>query len=165
MARAKPDFGSLKVWRGRFGEPARPAVCVSLFAANDPESSAAALAQVRKKLPWGERPLAGALSLREDRGDRTAQWVEAAGQGFFRDFAHVVLVGPPARAALRRILKAPSPGPTAFSCLSNPAPEALMRHILAAVGGEPVVVGLGNIVGPGERVVDYWQDRGSPYDH
>jgi poly-gamma-glutamate synthase PgsB/CapB len=115
MARAAPDFGGLRAWRGRFGDPPRPALCVSAFAANEPESSALALEKIKKRFPSAARALVGLLSLREDRGDRTLQWIRAAGEGFFREFALVVLLGPPARAALRKIGKLPDRGNAVFS--------------------------------------------------
>jgi poly-gamma-glutamate synthase PgsB/CapB len=161
MAGAAPDPGSLRIWRGKFGDPPSPAVCVGAFAANDPESSAAAMAEALALVPREGRPLVGLLSLREDRGDRTLQWVRAAGEGFFRDFFGVVLVGPPARAALRKIRRQPNPGGTVFSFFAGSSPEALMDIVLAAVRGEPVIVGLGNFVGPGELVVRYWDRKGT----
>jgi poly-gamma-glutamate synthase PgsB/CapB len=161
---ARPDFGGLRAWRGLFGAPPRPAVCVSAFAANDPESSSAVLARIAERIPPGGRPLAGLLCLREDRGDRTLQWARAAAEGFFRDFSAVVLVGPPSRAALRRFLKASRGGTAAYSRFAGRAPEALMDHILAAAPGEPVVVGLGNIVGWGERLIGLWSEKGTAYD-
>jgi poly-gamma-glutamate synthase PgsB/CapB len=164
MAMAKPDFGRLRIWPGRFGRPPRPAVCVSAFAANEPESSAAALEMVRDRIRLGSRPLVGILSLREDRGDRTLQWVRAAADGFFRGFAHVVLVGPPARAALGKFRRSSGPGGPGFSGLAAPSPAALMDHVLSVGPDEPVVVGLGNIVGPGEEVIRYWEERRDPGD-
>ncbi len=164
MALADPDLGSLRIWRGRFGDPPRPAVCVNAFAANEPESSAAALELVRDKVSLASRPLVGILSLREDRGDRTLQWVRAAAEGFFRGFAHVVLVGPPAGAALRKFRGSSGPGGAVFSRFEGTSPAALMDRVLSVAPGEPVVVGLGNIVGPGERVVRYWEERGGPDD-
>lgn len=164
VAGASPDFGSLRAWRGRFGDPPRPAVCVSAFAANDPESSAAALLKVGALFPPASRTMIGLLSLREDRGDRTLQWVRAAHEGFFRDFARVVLLGRPARAALRKIRKSPLPGGTVFSFYDGASPEELMDRVVSVAAGEPVVVGLGNIVGPGERIVRYWEERGEPDD-
>lgn len=164
LAGAAPDFGALRAWRGRFGSGSREALCVSAFAANDPASSAAALDRIRERLPLGGRPLAGLLSLREDRGDRTVQWVRAAGEGFFRGFAAVVLVGPTARAALRRFRGAAAAGEARFSCGPGPGPAAIMDHVFAAVPGEPVVVGLGNIVGWGERLVRHWTDKGTVHD-
>ena len=175
VAGASPDFGSLRAWRGRFGDPPRPAVCVSAFAANDPESSAAALSKIGREFPshhrdaGGNSPHAsrrwvGLLSLREDRGDRTLQWVRSAHEGFFRDFARVVLIGPPARAALRRIRKSPLPGGTVFSVDDGSSPQVLMDRVVPAAPGEPVIIGLGNIVGPGERLVRLWEEKGTPHD-
>jgi poly-gamma-glutamate synthase PgsB/CapB len=163
-AGASPDFGSLRAWRGRFGDPPRRAVCVSAFAANDPESTSAVLVRIAERLPLGGRPLAGLLCLREDRGDRTLQWARAAAAGFFRDFSAVVLAGPPARAALRRFRTASAAGQTAYSRFAGPTPEALMDHVLAVAPGEPLVIGLGNIVGWGERLVDHWSEKGTAYD-
>jgi hypothetical protein len=165
MARAAPDFGGLRAWRGRFGDPPRPALCVSAFAANEPESSALALEKIKKRFPSAARALVGLLSLREDRGDRTLQWIRAAGEGFFREFALVVLLGPPARAALRKIGKLPDRGNAVFFPLEGSSPAEMMNHVFSRVAGEPVVVGLGNIVGPGERIVRYWEEKGTPYDH
>ncbi|HPW17891.1 MAG TPA: poly-gamma-glutamate synthase PgsB [Candidatus Aminicenantes bacterium] len=164
LSGAAPDFGRLRLWRGRFGRDGRPAVCVSAFAANEPESSAAALAQVRERLPAAERPLVGLLCLREDRGARTLQWVRAAGEGFFRGFAAVVLVGPSSRAALRRLRGTPGPPPPSFSRFDGRDPGDLMDRVLAEVPEEPVVVGLGNIVGWGERIVLHWAAKGTPHD-
>ena len=164
MASAGPDLGRLRVWRGRFGDPPRPAVCVNIFAANDPESSAAALEMAGRKVPLAARTVVGVLSLREDRGDRTLQWVRAAADGFFFGFAHVVLAGPSAAAALRLFRKAAGPGRTGVSRFAGSSPAALMDHVLSLAPGEPVVVGLGNIVGLGEKVVRYWEERGEPDD-
>jgi len=164
MALAGPDLGSFKIWSGRFGDPLRPAVCISAFAANEPQSSAAALEMVRDKVPLASRPLLGILSLREDRGDRTLQWVRAAADGFFRGFAHVVLVGPPAGPALRKFRRSAGPGGPAFSRCLGSSPAAVMNHVFSVAPDEPVVVGLGNIVGPGERVIRYWEERGEPDD-
>lgn len=161
---AAPDFGRLRVWRGMFGSGARPAVCVSAFAANEPESTAAVLDRVRARVPLAGRPLVGLLCLREDRGARTLQWARAAAGGFFRDFSAVILAGPTSRAALRLFRQAPGTGSPPYARFAGSTPEELLDRVFAAVRGEPVVVGLGNIVGWGERIVLYWSGKGSAYD-
>ena len=166
LAGATPDPGSLRVFRGTFGRPPREALCVSLFAANEPESSAAALLRVRTAVPFEGRPLIGLLSLREDRGDRTLQWIEAAGRGFFREFAAVVLIGPPAGAALRRILRRSGPEGPAFSAPGGRdvrTPGAIMDHVVSLAPGAPVVVGFGNFVGAGDALVECWDRAGAAH--
>ncbi len=161
FAAAAADPGSLRVWRAAFGEPPREAVCVSLFAANEPESSAAGLFEVKRAVPFSGRPVIGILSLRQDRGDRTLQWVRAARDGFFRDFSSVVLVGPPAAAARRKILRHAGPRHPAFSVVDWRSPEGLMDRVTASASGRPVVVGFGNFVGPGDELVRYWDRMGT----
>jgi len=39
-----------------------------------------------------------------------------------------------------------------------------MDHVFSVVAGEPLIVGLGNIVGTGERIVRYWEGKGEPDD-
>ena len=163
LAAAVPDAGSLRILRGMFGAPPRPAVCVSLFAANEPESSAAALREVERIEPFGGRPVVGLLSLREDRGDRTLQWVRAAGDGFFSGFASVFLLGPSAGAALRKIRRLSGPAGPAFALIAGRSPEDVMSRVLASAPGGPVVVGLGNFVGPGDKLVRYWEERGTAH--
>ena len=161
MSGAVPDAGSLRVWRGSFGGRQRQAVCVSLFAANEPESSAAALLKVKAMVPFAGRPLAGLLSLREDRGDRTLQWVRSAGEGFFREFFAVVLIGPPGRAALRMIRRRIAADDAPFSFFDGSSPEELMDRVFSLTPGEPVIVGLGNFVGLGASLVRFWEHQGN----
>ncbi len=177
MAKAAPDSGSLRIWDVPAGEPARRAFCVSAFAANEPVSSAMAVAKVRAMIGTTSAPspaitgagkpfLVGLLCLREDRGDRTLQWVKAAAAGFFDDYERVVLIGVPARAAARSLRRRRARGQGRFTIASKPDPKTIMDECVRAASGEPVVViGLGNIVGPGERFVGYWQEAGKPHGH
>jgi poly-gamma-glutamate synthase PgsB/CapB len=162
FAAARPDPGQLRIFRGTYGRPARPAVCLGLFAANDPESSAAALAGALKHVSArDDRPLVALLSLREDRGDRTRQWIEAAGRGFFDGFAAVFLTGPPARAALPRVRRRLGRAGPAAAVAAGRTPEEMMSAILSSVPPAPVVAGLGNFVGRGEEISRYWEDQGN----
>jgi len=38
-----------------------------------------------------------------------------------------------------------------------------MARIESAVSGEAVLVGMGNMKGPGEKLVDYWERTGIPH--
>ncbi len=158
MSRVSPDLGSLQIWIADFGAPPRRTICVNAFAANDPESSAEVLGLIGRRISLAGKSLLGVLSLREDRGDRTLQWIDAARAGFFRDFEHVAVVGAPARAAARKLRKALDPATPAFSFVPNPNPRELTDFIARAAAFEPVVIGLGNIVGPGERFVWCWKE-------
>ena len=164
MASARPDFGSLRAWHVPWGDGTPAALCVSAFAANDPESTSAVLARIRANLPLAGRPLVGLLCLREDRGDRTLQWAGAAAAGFFRDFSAVVLVGPASRAVLGRFRKGREAGPTVFSAFAGRTSEALMDHVFSSAPCGPAIIGLGNIVGWGERLVRFWNEKGTAYD-
>jgi gamma-polyglutamate synthase len=177
MSRALPDFGSLRIWELFRPARGRRVFCVSAFAANEPESSAVAVAKARTmigrtsapspEVPAAGKPsLIGLLCLREDRGDRTVQWVRAASGGFFDDFERVVLVGGPARAAARRLRRQGVRGQGKFTAAIKPDPEVIMGECVRSASGEPVIViGLGNIVGAGERFVRHWQEAGEPYGH
>jgi hypothetical protein len=38
-----------------------------------------------------------------------------------------------------------------------------MARIMASTPGEPVVIGLGNFVGPGDELVGFWEIEGAPH--
>ena len=162
MARAQADFGALRVWKLKESAGGSPSYAVSAFAANEPESTAIALdrlAVVRPDLP--SRAIA-ILSLREDREDRTRQWLEAAGKGFFAGFAGIIVVGRPAIPAARRLRRTIPPGRFIFGIAeSDPA------RIMAAAGAQAgsfsaVFIGVGNIGGTGAALVDLWGRVGEP---
>ncbi|HSA94436.1 MAG TPA: poly-gamma-glutamate synthase PgsB [Acidobacteriota bacterium] len=177
MARSVPDFGSLRIWEIGLGTPRRRAFCVSAFAANEPESSVMAIAKARAMigLIWAPSPeipaeakasLVGLLCLREDRGDRTVQWVRAAASGFFDDFERVILAGGPAQAAARSLRRRHARGQSKFMSIRSFDPAAVMDEaVRAASGGPVIIIGLGNIVGAGERFVRHWQETGRPHGH
>ena len=82
----------------------------------------------------------------------------------FREFSSVVLIGPPARAALRKIRRYAGPGGPVFSVAGGRSPEDLMDRAMLSTPGEPVIVGLGNFVGPGDDLVRYWERIGTAHD-
>jgi poly-gamma-glutamate synthase PgsB/CapB len=171
MAGARPDLGGLRVFRAAIGSPPSPWLLVSAFAANDPESSRLALAKLRgltHSFPGKRRAV---LNLRDDRGDRTLQWLAALKDGFFNEFNRVVLVGSPAVAALRRRArrigkKARMPA-NHISVMGERSPEKITAAMAvesgSALGG--VIIGLGNMGGLGRGLVEYWEQIGEPMEH
>lgn len=168
MAGARPDFGSLQVWRAPVSEGGKgdgDRILVSAFAANDPDSSRRVLdGLARTGLLEGRRRV-GLLNLREDRGDRTLQWIAAFREGRFPEFEDVVIVGRPARAASRRLARGLDSGSGLRVSLSRRTEPAAVMADLPAVrdGRGDAVVGLGNMGGLGEALVAHWRTIGEPY--
>ena len=158
LAAAIPDFGALRVWRLDGAAP-RP-FAVSAFAANEPQSTRRVLdrlAEIRPSLP--DRRI-GILNLREDRDDRTRQWLEAGDAGFFADFAGILVVGRPATPAARR-LRRRSPAGRFVLGVAGSDPARIMAAAQAQAGSDPAVfVGLGNIAGAGAALIDLWDRTG-----
>lgn len=94
MRKVKPDFGSLKIWE--YALPGKSCgYLVSAFAANEPESSAMVVRKIKELIPWGKKKIYALLLFRRDRGDRTAQWLQAIRSGFFAGFDGLFLCGCP----------------------------------------------------------------------
>ncbi len=161
LSAAVPDFGALRVWRLPPAGASGPRFAVSAFAANEPASTRLILdrlAAVRPGLP--ERRI-GILALREDRPDRTRQWLEAAAEGFFSGFAGLVVAGTGARPVMRRLRRSSPPGAPTVSIARGEAPESILAAAEAGAGPQAAVfMGLGNIAGAGAALVELWDRRG-----
>ena len=171
MAGARPDLGGIRVYRAKIGSPPVPWLLVSAFAANDPDSSRLALAKLQgltRSFPGKRRAI---LNLRDDRGDRTVQWLAALRDGFFNEFNRVVLVGSPAVAALRRkarrIGKKVRMPARHISVLGERSPEKITAAMAAESGSAPggIIIGLGNMGGLGRGLVEYWERIGERMEH
>jgi poly-gamma-glutamate synthase PgsB/CapB len=154
MAHVRPDVGALAAWH--IQERETKWVAVSAFAANDPESTAAAL---RRSLETWGRPgqrVTGLLNLRRDRGDRTAQWLSLL-EHEHAMFDRLVLVGDVPFLSARALRN--SHGDALRVVTSRDA-----ARVMAELGGmEPgggLVFGFGNIGGLGMRLVEHWNREG-----
>jgi poly-gamma-glutamate synthase PgsB/CapB len=164
MRGARPDFGSLRLWGASFGTPPRNFVLANGFAANDPESSLAVLARIKTRVPCRAKEMIGLFNLREDRGDRSLQWLQALQTEPWSGFDEIVFAGyyPHALNLKRRL-----GGRTKARVRALPErnPEALMARIVPEPGKDVLVLGLGNIQGLGQAVVEYWDKVGIPYGY
>ena len=166
MAEARSDPGGLAIFRAKLGSPVAAWFLASVFAANDPESSGLALAKLDDlgRDARGERR--AILNLRDDRGDRTVQWLDALRGGFFDGFDRVYVVGSPAVVALkRRIRRLRKDGPLPegrISILAERSPEKIMEIAAAEPGSDRggLIIGLGNMGGLGRLLLDHWERIG-----
>jgi len=186
LKKVKPDSGCPRMWEKSFDDLGKKVYLVSLFAANDPQSSLEAMLKIMDRTSWRWRTAYWLLCFRRDRGDRTRQWVDflvekwrggllvcpgSDADGRLK-LAGLALQGPGATAAsryLKKKLKDHTPGPPLFIVRSS-SPEAVLRDILthfSSFSGEkgfspqpgPLVFGLGNIVGFGQEMIDYLERK------
>jgi hypothetical protein len=150
-----PDPGAMKIWRYRPRGDSRECFLVNGFAANDPDSTLRLVARIREVLPSAGEEMVGLLCLREDRGDRTQQWVEAIREGLFDSLDTIHVTGIHSWAFRRKVGR--------VDPLGNREPEEIMERVTADIGEGSVVVGMGNMVGMGEHLVDYWNRVGEAY--
>lgn len=159
-----PDYGRMRVWKieNRNGSHF---YFISLFAANDPESSRLAIESLTARAGWPKKRMLGLISLRGDRGDRTWQWAEFLNSGQADFLEGLMVTGAGTRAFLRklkgRFLRSDRP----FFVLKGKSPEEDMEEIKRIVSGFQgtgkisgeswLVFALGNIGGSGERLIDY----------
>jgi poly-gamma-glutamate synthase PgsB/CapB len=161
MIKARPDFGRLKIWTADLGSPPRRWLLISCFAANDPESTQLVLSRLQEKKAFNGKRVIGLLNLRQDRGDRTLQWLKALKEEAFPEIGSFFLIGGHARA-LRSKLKL-SEKKELF--VSKPrVPQKIMQEIAEKVNAEAVLIGMCNMGGAGKELVEYWEHIGKPYD-
>ncbi len=106
----------------------------------------------------------GLFNLREDRGDRSLQWLQALQAEPWSGFDEIIFAGyyPHALNLKRRL-----GGRTKARVRAFPErnPEALMTRMVPEPGRDALVIGLGNMQGFGQAVVEYWDKVGIPYGY
>lgn len=185
-----PDFGHLRIWQvaGRVGNP--PFYFINLLAANDPASTVEALKLAGEKFDLSRRQMVGLLSLRSDRPDRTKQWLdylraEAGLKGSILSKLQVLfLAGPGSAVVSRKLSSAPGWSKSRVKRLKARSPEDCLTEIFnylknfqpgwpeetinraenaektANLEKEMVIIGMGNIVGFGQKLIDYLEKEG-----
>lgn len=162
MAKARPDFGSLKIFVTPVGLTPCPWYLVSAFAANDPESTARVLSKLKERISFAGKRIIGILNFREDRGDRTGQWIKAFEDGFFHDFQRLVFIGAHSQAICRKKKFKFSPQ-IEVSAISAKNPKKIMERLSAMEREEVILIGMGNMGGLGRALLEYWEEIGKPY--
>ena len=160
MSRARPDFGSLKAWDAPDGGPVS---FISAFAANDPDSTREALSGILNGHGFAGRALIGLLNLRRDRGDRTLQWARAFEEGMFDMFERIAIIGGHGRAFVRRMGRVPAGRNGRFLLLEEKDPKRIIQKLADLAAGPALIVGMGNIGGPGIAILEHWERMGRPH--
>ena len=160
MAKRRADFGGLKVWRADLGNPLRTWHLASAFAANEPESTRRALDAVRSMVSFRDKTIIGLLNFRPDRGERTRQWLKAVEGGFFHGFDRLFFLG--AHVHSLRVRRLCRSSHFQAAVISGRNPEKIMMSIASLTEGEAILIGMGNIGGLGEKMVNHWESTGRP---
>jgi poly-gamma-glutamate synthase PgsB/CapB len=161
MAKARHDFGRLRVWTADIGSPPKSWYLVSSFAANDPESTQLVLSRFLEEKPFNGKRMIGLLNLRRDRGDRTLQWLKALKEGAFPEIRRFFFIGDHARVLKSRLK---SSGKTELFVSKTLEPQKIMEEISEEMKEEAVLIGMGNMGGAGKELIGYWEEIGKPYD-
>jgi hypothetical protein len=144
-------FPGAKMDKGGFGVfKCRGMDCYNLFAANDVHSTRALI----DTLPYG--PRIGLFNSRQDRPERSIQFVKAILDGIFDDIKLFFVLGNAGSFFKRKL-----PGRTVPVNISGP--EKIMNKIKAVISGDAdfqnstvELLGMGNIKGT-EELLDYWK--------
>ncbi len=161
IKKSQSDTGSLKVWMSKDSTLPKACCFISAFAANEPESTTVVLDYLKKKDVFRGKKRTALLSFRKDRGDRTLQWLRALEGGFLSEFDRIFLLGEHAGVVLKKI-KAVSKGQDFISRTAGSPAEITTDAVFQ--DEESVVVGMGNMVGFGHKLVQYWDTIGEPCD-
>ena len=154
MWRAKPDPGAMTETRVEFF--GRHVIFVNGFAANDPISTRYIWEQSLRRHRELKRRIA-VFNCRSDRADRSEQL--AASYAGWTQADEVVLLGTGqyifARAAVRSGLD-----PTRLVFVDRDHPADIFEILLGLSESSALVMGLGNIAGPGLALAEYFANRG-----
>lgn len=157
MWRAKPDPGAMTEAEVEFF--GRTIVFVNGFAANDPTSTRYIWEQSLRRHRELERRIA-VFNCRSDRADRSQQLAQSYAGWTQAD--EVVLLGTGqyifARAAVKSGLD-----PTRLVFVDRTHPADIFEILLGLAESSALVMGLGNIAGPGLALAEYFANRGAEH--
>jgi UDP-N-acetylmuramyl pentapeptide synthase len=119
------------------------------FAANDPVSTSIIIGIILRDAGLKPTSVAGILSLRNDRSERTGQWIKHLKSEKSGLFSQVYITGGHRQLAGRQL--------KGSSVLTFNDPQEITNHIFNNSHDKTVVFGLANIAGTGNRLAEYWR--------
>jgi len=155
MLDAIADLGALRAWRLTAGSTQW--IAVNGFAANDPGATRRVLDHALGRWGGGRTFLVGLLNLRRDRGDRTAQWLEALRRDPMWPFDRLIVAGDSPRLVRSRLRRALG---RRVSFVRFAEPKSVMAEVISNAPSGGLVFGFGNIGGIGVAMIEDWEKDG-----
>jgi len=155
MWRAPTDAGVMNLYQ--VNERQRQIFFINGFAANDPESTGSNWNMLVDRFPRVERHIA-LLNCRADRADRSVQLADACLR--WKPADHYVLIGSATDVFARRALSR-GIDPCRVTRAEDIRTDQLVRVLRQRAGRSAMVMGMGNISGPGMEVVHYFRQHNS----
>ena len=154
MQGAVPDPGVLRIYRIRYFD--KEIEFVNAFAANDPDSYVVIWDLMRPYFT-PQKPVIVIVNCRKDRIQRTESMADLIVNRIAAD--HFILVGECTTALENRLLSLGYPHQKVKN-LDTPPVEAVFQEVVGMTPGASVVIGIGNIVGYGEELVQNFANKG-----
>jgi gamma-polyglutamate synthase len=154
MLEATPDPGVLRIFRIHYYD--KKIEFVNAFAANDPDSYIIIWNMLQSYFTENKKVLV-IVNCRNDRIQRAESMAELIAQSLRAD--HIVLVGEYTTPLFHRAI-ALGLSESKITDLPNVTAEEVFQKVFSLTDKESMVIGIGNIVGYGEELSDYFTTRG-----
>lgn len=156
MQTAQPDAGVLRIYRIQQGE--RTVDFVNAFAANDPDSYHI----IRERLERILNPQARLVLLVNSRADRIQRAHQLGDLVAEWPAFRVVVTGEYTTALVNRAIRS-GLAPQRIENYGGHTVEDIYEHLVRMADHHAAVVGIGNIVGFGEQIVNFFVNRGTEF--
>lgn len=156
MWSATPDPGAMNLYE--VNEAQRKVIFVNGFAANDPESTGQNWNMVVDRFRAVERRIA-VVNCRADRTDRSLQLADACLR--WKPADHYLVIGSATDAFARRATHH-GLDRLRITCAERASAPDLYRTLERVSGSSALVMGMGNISGPGMELLDLFRQRDVP---
>lgn len=153
MWAACPDVGVMGMYRVQ--TPERQMTFVNGFAANDPDSTGRNWNMIVDRFPTVDRRIA-VFNCRADRADRSVQLADACVR--WKPADQYLLIGTAVDVFARRAVQN-GMNASRLICAERQAAPRLIGALEQAGGASSLVMGMGNIAGPGMELVNYFRER------
>lgn len=151
MWAATPDPGAMRV--SRFSAHRNGSYFVNALAANDPESTTQIWAATCEQYPHVSQRVA-VMNCRHDRAERSQSMARACADWPMLD--HVFVIGTGTEVFTRTLASSGLPADR-ISRITHAETEAIISAIQQRAWEETLIIGVGNVAGPGMAIADYFR--------